>query len=126
MRPKKKLYPQSSSKTFATKIKRIFVAIILTFLFFSLSKNLFDYKKTINFYESFKQDYEKQKKRKIELKTNILKSKDPYEIEKILRNKLNLLKEGEIAVIIPNPTSTPKQAKTPERPVYQQWIDALF
>ena len=65
-------------------------------------------------------------KRKIELKTNILKSKDPYEIEKILRNKLNFLKEGEIAVIIPNPTPTPKQKKPPAKPVYQQWLEALF
>ena len=95
-------------------------------MFFSLTKNIFDYRKTIRFYESFKQDYEKEKKRKIELKTNILKSKDPYEVEKILRNKLNLLKEGEIAIIIPDPTPTPKQKKQPEKPVYRQWIEALF
>lgn len=126
MKPRKKLYPQSSSKTFATKVKRVFVAIILIFLFFSLSKNLFDYRKTINFYEGFKQDYEKETKRKIELKTNILKSKDPYEIEKILRNKLNLLKDGEIAIIIPNPTPTPKQAKQADMPIYRQWAEALF
>lgn len=126
MKHRKKSYIPSSNKDLTSKIKRIFITIIFIFLFFSLTKNLFDYRKTITFYESFKQDYEKEKKRKIELKTNILKSKDPYEIEKILRNKLNFLKEGEIAVIIPNPTPTPKQQKPPEKPVYQQWLEALF
>lgn len=126
MKHRKKSYPPSSSKDYTTKIKRIFIAIILIFLFFSLTKNLFDYRKTITFYEGFRRDYEKEKKRKIELKTNILKSKDPYEIEKILRNKLSLLKEGEIAIIIPNPTPTPKQKKPPVKPVYQQWVEALF
>jgi cell division protein FtsB len=95
-------------------------------LFFSLTKGLFDYKKTISFYQSFKQDYEKEKKRKITLETNILKSKDPYEVEKILRNNLNLLKEGEVAIIIPNPTPTPKPQQPEEKPVYRQWIEALF
>jgi len=126
MKPRKKFYPQSASKDFASKAKRIFTIIILTFLFFSLTKNIFDYKKTISFYQGFKQEYEKEKKRKIELKTNILKSKDPYEIEKILRNKLNLLKEGEIAIIIPDPIPTPKQRKQPSKPIFKQWMEALF
>lgn len=126
MKHKKKSYQQSSNKDLTYKIKRVFIIIIFIFLFFSLTKNLFDFRKTITFYDSFKYDYEKEKKRKIELKTNILKSKDIYEIEKILRNKLGLLKEGEIAVIIPNPTPTPEQKKPPVKPVYQQWIEALF
>ena len=54
-----------------------------------------------------------------------MKSKDPYEVEKILRNKLNLLKEGEIAIIIPKATPTPKVEKV-EKPIYKQWVDALF
>src|SRR3990167_2528013 len=81
MKHRKKSYQTSSNKDLTSKIKRIFITIIFIFLFFSLTKNLFDYRKTITFYESFKQDYEKEKKRKIELKTNILKSKDPYEIK---------------------------------------------
>ncbi|MFH1826924.1 MAG: septum formation initiator family protein, partial [bacterium] len=111
MKNKKKFYPQSQNKDLVFKIKRIFVTIILIFLFFSLTKNIFDYRKTINFYQSFKNDYEKEKKKKIILQTNILKSQDPYEVEKIIRNKLNLLKDGEVALIIPRPTTIPKKQK---------------
>jgi cell division protein FtsB len=99
---------------------------VLIFLFFSLTKNLFDYRKTISFYNSFKTEYERERKRKIELKTKILKSKDPYEIEKIIRNKLGLLKQDEIAIIIPNPTPTPKVKKAKELPIYRQWVETLF
>ncbi|OGK30998.1 hypothetical protein A3F29_02505 [Candidatus Roizmanbacteria bacterium RIFCSPHIGHO2_12_FULL_33_9] len=125
MRHKKKSYPQSQNKDLVSKIKRIFLIVILVFLFFSLTKNLFDYRKTISFYQSFKEEYEKEKKRKITLETNILKSKDPYEVEKILRNKLNLLKEGEIAIIIPKATPTLKVEKI-KKQIYIQWFEALF
>jgi len=126
MKHRKKFYPQSQNKDLISKVKKIFVAIILTFLFFSLTKNIFDFRKTINFYQSFKNDYEKEKKKKITLRTSILKSQDPYEVEKIIRNKLNLLKEGEIAIIIPNPTPVPKKQTAEAKPVYKQWIEALF
>jgi cell division protein FtsB len=126
MRNKKKFYSQSQNKNFISKLKRFFLVIVLIFLFFSLTKNIFDYKKTINFYNSFKNEYEQEKKRKIELRTKILKSKDPYEVEKIIRNKLGLLKQDEIAIIIPNPTPTPKINKPKELPIYRQWIETLF
>lgn len=125
MKHKKKSYPQSQNKDFISKIKRVFLIVILIFIFFSLTKSLFDFRKTISFYQGFKNDYETEKKRNITLQTNILKSKDPYEVEKILRNKLNLLQEEEIAIIVPEPTTQPIQTKE-EIPVYIQWIEALF
>ena len=125
MKHKKKSYPQSQNKDFISKIKRIFLIVILVFIFFSLTKNLFDFRKTISFYQGFKDDYETEKKRQITLQTNILKSKDPYEIEKILRNKLNLLKEGEIAIIVPEPSPEPKQVRETV-PIFKQWLEALF
>jgi len=126
MKNKKKSYFQSQNKNFAYKLKQIFIFIIFIFLFFSLTKNIFDYKKTIEFYNSFKKDYETEKKRKIILKTQILKSKDPYEIEKIIRNKLGLLRKDEISIIIPNPTPTLKVKKQKEQPIYRQWVETLF
>ncbi|MFH1827101.1 MAG: hypothetical protein ABH812_01545, partial [bacterium] len=60
------------------------------------------------------------------LQTNILKSQDPYEVEKIIRNKLNLLKDGEVALIIPRPTTIPKKQKVEAKPVYNQWLEILF
>ena len=106
--------------------RRFFLIIIILFLFFSLSKNIFDYHKTVSFYESYKNDYEKEKKSNIALKTAILKNNDPNEIEKTIRNRLNLLKKDEVAVIIPQPTPAPVVYKAPALPVYQQWFLTFF
>lgn len=106
-------------------LKKLGIAIFLVFLFFSLTKNIFDYKKTLEFYDSFKKDYEEERKKKISLQTKILKSRDVNEIEKTIRNKLNLLKPGEIAIIIPSPTVTPTPIPTP-KPLLFKWLDKLF
>jgi cell division protein FtsB len=107
-------------------LKRIVLVIIISFLFFSLTKNVFDYRKTLDFYQSFKQDYERAKKQNVSLKTEILKNRDQREIEQTIRNKLNLLKPGEIAVIIPNPTPRPSLSKPPPEPVFMQWFRTFF
>ena len=108
------------------RVRKIFLFIVVLFLFFSLSKNIFDYQKTLSFYESFKKDYEEEKKSNITLKTEILKNNDPNELEKTIRDKLNLLKSNEIAVIIPKPTPTPTPPKKPVLPAYQQWFMIFF
>ncbi len=107
-------------------VKRIIFAILIIFLFFSLTKNIFDYKKTLNFYQSFKNDYEKEKKRQISLQTQALKNSDKNAIEKTIRDKLNLLKPDEIEVIIPIPTPTPIIITPPPAPVYKQWLQVFF
>jgi len=106
--------------------KRILYIIIVLFLFFSLTKNLFDYGSTAQFYEGYKKDFEEQKKRNLELKTNILRSKDPNELEKTIRNKLNLTKEGEIAIIVPEPTKSARVLTPTPAPFYQQWWYTIF
>lgn len=107
-------------------LKKIIFGIIIVFIFFSLTKNIFDYKKTVDFYQSFKKDYEREKKDNVTLRTNVLKNRDQREIEKTIRNKLNLLKPGEIAVIIPNPTPTPVVVKPTPEPVFMQWFHTFF
>ena len=106
--------------------RRFLLIVIILFLFFSLSKNIFDYHKTVSFYESYKSDYEKEKKSNITLKTMILKNNDPSELEKTIRNRLNLLKNNEVAVIIPQPTPTVSPASAPVLPIYQQWLMVFF
>ena len=106
-------------------LKKLGIAVFLLFLFFSLTKNIFDYRKTLEFYDSFKKDYEAERKKKISLQTKILKSRDVNEIEKTIRNKLNLLKPGEIAVIIPSPTLTPTPTPSP-KPLFFKWLDWLL
>lgn len=106
--------------------KRILYTIIVLFLFFSLTKNLFDYGNSVQFYESYKKDYEEQKKKNLTIKTNILKSKDPNELERTIRNKLNLTKEGEVAIIVPEPTVVPTTPTPLPLPNYQRWWNVFF
>lgn len=107
-------------------IRKVLLFLVVVFLFFSLSKNIFDYRKTISFYNSFKKDYEKEKKENITLKTTVLKNNDLNELEKTIRNKLNLLKDNEVAVIIPHPTPTPEPPKKVVLPIYQLWFNLFF
>lgn len=106
--------------------KRIIIAVLLLFFISSLTKNLFDYRKNISFYQNFKNDYDKEKKRNVELKTRILKNGDPDTIEKTIRDKLNLLRPNEIAVILPNPSPSPTPfVPTPEPPI-RQWYGVFL
>lgn len=107
-------------------LKQIILVIIVVFLFFSLTKNIFDYKNTLDFYQGFKKGYEKERQENVTLRTQVLKNRDQREVEKTIRNKLNLLKPGEIAVIIPNPTPTPVISKATPESVYKQWFHAFF
>lgn len=107
-------------------IKKIVIFLLLVFFFSSLSKNLLDYGKKIQFYQDFKDNYDKEKKRNMELKTDILKESDPTEIEKTIRNKLNLLKPDEVAIILPQPTPTPILITPTPIPNYLKWWKAFF
>ena len=104
-------------------IKKVFFLLVLVFFFFSLTKSYFDFRKNSQFYQGYKDNYEKEKKRNLELKTTFLKKNSFYEIEKAIRNKLNLLRPGEVAVIIPNPAISPTPSPTSPPPVYQQWLN---
>lgn len=99
---------------------------LVIFFLISLTRNLSEYRKNLSFYQNFKQKYEDEKKRNTSLKTQALKKSDPNEIEKTIRNKLNLAKPNEITLMIQNPTPTPTPIVTPILPVYQQWIDVFF
>jgi len=80
-------------------LKNIVGIFLVVFLLFSLLKNIFNYKDKIKFYENYKQNFEEEKKKNIELKTEIVKKKSTAEVEKTIRNDLNLLKPDEIAII---------------------------
>lgn len=104
-------------------LKKIFMGFLIVFLLFLLSKNFFGYPKTLRFYSTYKESYEKEKKKNIELKTTLLKKNSFYEIEKIIRNKLGLSRPEEIIVIVPDPQTTPSPTPSPTPPIYQQWLN---
>ncbi|MEN9327953.1 MAG: hypothetical protein RI947_761 [Candidatus Parcubacteria bacterium] len=98
----------------------------MLFFVYALTRNFVEYKKNVLFYENYKKEYEKEKKNNTVLKTQLLKNSDPHEVEKTIRNKLNLLKSGEVSVIIPLPSPTPIITTPTPAPVYEQWWDSFF
>ncbi len=107
-------------------LKNILGIFLVVFLLFSLLKNIFNYKDKIKFYENYKQSFEEEKKKNIELKTEIVKKKSTTEVEKTIRNDLNLLKPDEIAVIIPSPTPRPVSITPTPGANWRQWLDLFI
>lgn len=107
-------------------LRKIVFFLLLLFFFSSLTKNLFDYRSKMSFYQNYLKDYEKEKKRSVELKTQLLKKSDPNEIEKTIRNKLNLLRPDEVAIILQQPTPAPTIATPTPLPNWIQWKEIFF
>lgn len=107
-------------------IKNIVFLFLLIFLFSSLLRNLFGYKSKLQFYQQFKQNFDREKKRNIELKTEVVRKKSQEEIEKTIRNNLNLLKDNEVALIIPMPTKVPISITPTPAPNWRQWWELYF
>lgn len=106
--------------------RKIFFFIVFMFLVFSLFKNFSGFRKNLSFYKGYKEEVEKERRINTKLKTQKLQKSSMREVEKTIRNKLNLLKPNEIAVIIPPASPTPSPAVTPILPVYRQWWDVFF
>lgn len=81
----------------------------------SLVRNSTNILNNVPFYDQLKADYEKEKARNNELKLDAAKSKDPYEVERLLRDKLGLIKANEQVIVIPNlsQTATPSSSMKP-------------
>lgn len=107
-------------------VKKLFLLLVLFFLIFSLLKNFFEYRKNFQFYNNYKTGLDEQKKRNLELQTRRLQKTSLSEIEKTIRNKLGLLKPGEVSIIIPLPSPSSTPAITPPLPVYKQWWNVFF
>jgi cell division protein FtsB len=108
-------------------IKKIILSLVLILVFSALIKNLINYKEKYQFYLGFEKEYQRLKKENIELKTELLRKKDRFEIEKKIREKLNLGGEGETVIILPpQPTPQPTVITPTPKPNWQQWIEVFF
>lgn len=108
------------------RLQKIITILIAIGLIYSLSKNIIEYYQKIKFYQTYEQELQAQKRKQLQLKSEIAKSKDYYFVEKNIREKLNLLKADEIEVILPKPTIYPTPTPFIKKPAYKQWIDLLF
>lgn len=110
--------------------RRIFIAlgVVILIIFFgsSLVRTAATYHDKLEFYQDLQDERDKEKSRNKQLKSDVRKSKDYYYIERNIRERLNLLQNGEISVILPplspSPSPTPLMPKTP----LEQWKDLLI
>jgi hypothetical protein len=107
-------------------IRNILIILIGVFLFSSLIKNITELQKNKRFYIAFQDEYEREKDKNNKLNMQAVKEADRLELEKTIRNKLNLLKDNEIAIIVPTPTLEPPMVSLTPLPVYQQWLHVFF
>ncbi len=109
-----------------SKLRSIVLLILFIFFITSLTRNLVGYYKNLSYHKDYADRYKEEDKRNRTLKTQVLKEKDPNELEKTIRNKLNLSQPNEIVIMVPTVTPTPTVYIKPTVPVYKEWIDVLF
>lgn len=107
-------------------LKRLIIILLILFFISSMTKNFLSFTNNLAFYQNFRQEYEKEKKKNNELKMMAVRSTDSFEVEKMIRNKLNMVKKDETIVILPNPTPEPQAIAPTSIPTYQQWWNTFF
>ena len=107
-------------------MRKIAFLIVLFFLIISLIRNVLDYQRNISFYDQTRINFEKAALKNKELIIRKQANSSPFEVEKNLRNKQNLLRKNEIIVIIPSPSPSPLPSTRPVESPYRQWIRLFF
>lgn len=109
-----------------TLLKKIIFSFFLISLFFYLIPNIFNYYKKLDFYKSIKTRLEKEEKKQTKLQTEIIKKNSENELEKIIRNQLNMTKDNEVIVLLPSPQITNSPTPTPQLENWQKWLKVFL
>jgi len=107
-------------------MRKVVFIIVLLFLVISLLRNVSDYQRNISFYDQIKNNFDKASQENKALKVHKQAGSSPFEIEKNLRNKQNLIREDELIVIIPSPSVVPTSYVRPTDAPYRQWLQLFF
>ena len=107
------------------RFRRILLLLLAFFFITSLVRGLLDYLDNQQFYRDYRDAYEAEKKRNIELQTQLVKTEDIHEFEKIVRDKLNLHQPNEYIIVIPEPTPTVLTPTPTPIPNHVQWIQVF-
>lgn len=106
-------------------LKKSIYLLLGLFILTALTKNIFEYRKNLQFYNDYKSEYEIEKKRNNKLKTALVKSNDYFEFEKNIRDRLNLHQKNESIIIIPNPTPTIFVPSPTVIPNLKKWLNVF-
>jgi hypothetical protein len=107
-------------------MRKVVFMIVLFFLVVSLVRNVADYQHNLSFYNQTKSNYDKAAVQNKEMKVQKQSGLSPFEVEKNLRNKQNMLRDNEIIVIIPSPTPLPTPFRAPTEAPPKQWMRLFF
>lgn len=95
------------------KLHHVLLGFLVFTLITSLARNSIVLFNNVPFFDQLKTEYDKEKAKNESLKLKAAKAKDPYEIEKLLRNKLGLVKDGEKIIVIPSTSPSLYPSPTP-------------
>jgi len=104
-------------------LQKLFFVFVLLILLSSSIRNILNYQNALKFHRQYQSNFEKEKEKNQRLKTEIIKKTSFSEIEKTIRNQLNLLQPDEVAIIIVQPTPSPSPSPTPSLSNFQKWIN---
>src|SRR3989338_6158372 len=110
----------------SAKIRSYFFLLVTLILALSLIKNILNYNKKSLLYRQIQTEQQKLDRENKQLKSELKKNSDPDYTEAKIRQQLNLLKPGEMAVIIPTVMISPTPNPTPILPVYRQWLELFL
>jgi hypothetical protein len=102
-------------------IRNIVLTLLFLFFMVAFTRNLFSYQQNLLFYKTFKDDYDATVSRNNKLKSELVKNTDTYQMEKRIRDKLNLARKNETAILLPEPTLQPISPTPTVVPTYLQW-----
>lgn len=113
------------------KAKVIFILIIIVgvAVSFSLAKNLYSAFGNSKYLEQAQSKLDRLRSENEALLRENALAKDPSFIEREARERLGLVKPGEVVVILPEEEAPPSETTLPQapaRPVWQQWLGLLF
>lgn len=109
-----------------TIVKNIFFGLLTLFFLVTVTRNFFEYQRNLEFYNGFKTEYDEVKAQNDWLQAQFVKQNDPDEVEKTIRNQLNMVKDGETVVLMEQPSPTPIQISPTEIPNYTKWYRTFF
>lgn len=107
-------------------MRKLVFFLVLGFLVVSLVGNGLEYQNSLSYHQKTKENLAAAVEKNKELLLKKTTADSAFEIEKNLRNKENLVREGEIMVIVPSPSPTPTPFVAPKRPPYREWIGVFF
>lgn len=112
-----------------TKAVYLLIIIVGLVISFSLAKNLYAAFGSSKYLEQAQAKLDRLRAENEALLRENALAKDPSFIEREARERLGLVKPGEVVVILPDKEATSPatdEPTTPARPVWQQWLGLFF